>query len=565
MEKILVLGAMPEGAIPQDCLAAGPWCFAGREELFPDWESRFAFAPEPLRDPARLELCAKQALATYVGALPALAEALCPANRLPLVYWETLLAPWGVDVARQLVERWARAVAMIDVWGEMPLRVPLLPPECTFSFATGHDFTLCGALGATFNHWLLSRLLEAAWPEAWQKEILSPVSERHGLGRGSPGMKECLRRGARRLALGLPCPPLKGMSLLQSLRFSLALLHKSKGEDHSFPLCAVFAGVGQQCGLPLPALPVFLAALPRSLQELKHPAKLSVTSAPRLRVASIQSYEDEKYLQRLAVWRGRGHRLMYAQHGAGYGQMLTGCLAPAVEYRQHAFITWGWREHGGLRGNFIPLPYPQLVRIAEKHRGEGKDILFVGTEMPLFPYRLDAWPTPLQVLEYRQAKARFFSALRDDLRARSLYRPYFPVPGTLRDADWLLPQFPQVRLCAGDLAGRMLSCRLLVLDHPGTTMLEALAANVPVVSYWSRPSWHFTRESEVMLDSLAEAGIWYPTPEEAARAAGRVFDNPLLWWKGDSVQAARRRYCAKYAMTVRSGANRYWIKTLAQL
>jgi putative transferase (TIGR04331 family) len=355
------------------------------------------------------------------------------------------------------------------------------------------------------------------------------------------------------------------MSLFQSLRFSLALLHESRGEDRSFPPGAVSEGARPQCGLPLPVLPVFLAALPRSLRELKQPQTLRVTRVPRLRVASIQSYEDARYLQKLAVWRGRGHRLAYAQHGAGYGQMRTGCMASAVEYCQHAFITWGWRKHGRLRGNFIPLPYPQLARIAERHRGEEENILFVGTEMPLFPYRLDAWPSPLQILEYRQAKVRFFAALRDDLRGRSLYRPYFPVPGTLKDADWLLPQFPQVRLCEGDLVGRMLSCRLLVLDHPGTTMLEALAANVPIVSYWSRPSWHFTRESEIMLDGLAEAGIWHPTPEEAARVAGRIFDNPLLWWKSDPVQAARRRYCAEYAMTVRGGENRYWIKTLARL
>jgi putative transferase (TIGR04331 family) len=378
-------------------------------------------------------------------------------------------------------------------------------------------------------------------------------------------MRECLRQGARRFALGLPCPPLKGMGLLQSLRFSLALLHKSRGEDHSSPLRAVFEGDRPQSEPSPPSLPVFLAALPRSLRELRHPAELAATRAPRLRIASIRSYEDEKYLQKLAIWRGRGHRLAYAQHGAGYGQVLTGCLAPAVEYRQHAFITWGWREHGGLRGNFIPLPYPQLARMAERHCGGGEDILFVGTEMPLFPYRLDAWPTPLQVLEYRQAKRRFFAALREDLRGRSLYRPYFPVPGTLRDADWLLPQFPRVRLCAGNLAGRMLSCRLLVLDHPGTTMLEALAANVPLVSYWSRPSWHFTPESEIMLDVLAEAGIWHPTPEAAALAVGRVFDNPRLWWKSGSLQAARRRYCAEYAMTVRGGENPYWIKTLARL
>jgi putative transferase (TIGR04331 family) len=407
--------------------------------------------------------------------------------------------------------------------------------------------------------------LEAAWPSAWEKEFLPAVSERHGYAEIRLSLKRRLLRAARRLALRLPCPPLKGMSLSQSLCFSLALLHKSRGKDNSrFPE-AVFEGCPPQLDISMPMLPVFLAALPQSLRKLKHPRTLGRTGVPRVRIAGIQAYEDEVYRQRLAVWRGRGHRLIYVQHGSGYGQILTGTLTPAVEYSQHAFITWGWRRHTGLRCHFIPLPHPQLVRIADSHHGLEKNMIFVGTEMPLFPYRLDAWPTPLQTVDYRQAKIRFFAALRDELRRCCLYRPYFPVPGTLRDADWLLSQFPQLRLCEGPLVGHILACRLLILDHPGTTMLEALAANVPMVLYWARQAWPVTPESEFMLDALADAGIWHPTPEKAAAAAARVFDVAPTWWQSKAVQEARRRYCAEYATTATGGENRLWIKTLARL
>ncbi|MDR3320505.1 MAG: LIC12162 family protein [Desulfovibrio sp.] len=566
MVKTLILGAMPEGTRQEDCLAAGPWCFAGRDYLFPDWEN-FTFAPEPLRAPAQLESCAKYALRIYAEALPAIAATLCPDNTLPRTYWETLLSPWGVDVARQIAERWTRVLSMTRCWGRLSLRVPLLPQECAFIFATGHDFTLYGALGAVFNHWLLSRLLEAVWPESWQKEFLPPVRESYGESgeNRSWGLKSRLKKCLGNLVLRLPCPPLKGVSLGQSLLFSLALLHKSRGEDRSAPPADAFSGAKTHApDLPMPCLPVFLAALPESLRKLGHPRVLTVTRAPRLRIASILAYENEAYRQRLAVWRGCGNRLMYVQHGAGYGQALTHCLPAAVEYCQHAFGTWGWREYTGHRGNFVPLPYPQLARIADRHMEGGETLLFVGTEMPLFPYRLDACPTPLQVMDYRRAKKRFFAALRPDLRGRALYRPYFPIPGTLGDADWLLPQFPQVRLCAGSLARQMLSCRLLVLDHPGTTMLEALAADVPTVLYWSCPAWLCTPQSENMRGELAAAGIWYPTPEEAAGAAERVFDNPA-WWRSAPVQTARRRYCAVYAMTVRGGENAYWLNTLVKL
>ena len=49
--------------------------------------------------------------------------------------------------------------------------VPLLPRDCSFSFATGPDFVMHGALGHTYNHWLFSRLLEEVFPAAWSMEV----------------------------------------------------------------------------------------------------------------------------------------------------------------------------------------------------------------------------------------------------------------------------------------------------------------------------------------------------------------------------------------------------------
>ena len=209
----LVLGTMPRGAEPETHWAAGPWCFAGAEDFFPDWEDRFVFAPEPLRDLKVLERAAKEAQALCVDSLPALAARLCPHSaELPAPYWETLLTPWAIDVAKQIVERWQRVKAMTEAWGHLPLLVPLLPENCTFSFRGEHDFTLHGALGVAFNHWLLSRLLEAHWPEAWRKEMLPPLSEAYG-DETPTDLKGRLRQWARRAQLRLLFPRLKGMSL----------------------------------------------------------------------------------------------------------------------------------------------------------------------------------------------------------------------------------------------------------------------------------------------------------------------------------------------------------------
>lgn len=568
----LVLGLMPHGADPATHRAAGPWCFAEQEEFFPDWDSKFTFAPEPLADMDLQGRACQEVKALCADTLPLIAAHLCPhSKKLPDAYWETLLTPWVMNVSKQIVERWWRVKALVQAWGHEPLHVPLLPQDCSFSFAIGPDFVLHGALGHTYNHWLFSRLLEEVFPAAWSREYLPPVSKQYG-GQEALSGRERLREKLRQMMLHLPCPRLKGMSMWQCLRFSLALLHRSHGPDMAQPQAAYgSAATGITVDLPenlmKNRLGLFIPALPRLLAEQKHPARLAPDPfGPRLRVASVISYEDADYRQSLARWRGRGNRLMYVQHGSDYGQVRHVSDVEMVEYSQHAFGTWGWTRHEGCKGNFVALPYPQLEGLDRRWQGRnGDSLLLVGTEMPAFAYRLDAHPSPLQTVEYRKDKGRFLEALGRDLQCRTLYRPYFPVPGSLRDADWLLSRFPQVRMATGSLSTHFFNCRLLVLDHNGTTLLEALAANMPTIIFWRRDAWPLTRDADALLDSLAQAGIWHATPQQAAAKAAEVWENPLDWWMSDAVQHVRRMYCALQAMTVPGGPTPYWLQTLKSL
>lgn len=571
----LVLGLMPCGATPDSHWAAGPWCFAGQEDDFPHWEENYTFAPEPLHNaPALAETAARQAQALCADSLPALAASLCShSEALPAAYWETLLTPWAMVMAQQIVERHLRVRAMTAAWGHLPLRVPLLPVGCTFRFAAEQDVVLHGALGPAFNHWLFSRLLEECWPAAWQREMLPPQHMDCSQNDAGRTRENPLRRLLRQAQLHLPFPRLKGMRISQALRFSLALLHTSRGEDRSLSLSACYGSRATGMTMDLPqakTLSLFQAALPLSLRKLRHPAQIMPARQARTRAASILAYEDAAYRQRLALWRGRGHRLLWVQHGGNYGQTRLACAAAIVEYSQHAFATWGWRRHDACPGHFIPLPYPQLARLkgqraAALSRGGTDRLLFVGTEISSVGYRLDSHPTPLQMVDYRRHKACFLAALPHHMQISTLYRPYFPVPGALQDGPWLLSRFPQVHLCTGPLLPQMLSCRLLVLDHHGTTMLEALTADIPCILFWQREAWPLTAEASEQLDILSRAGIWHATPEAAAHAAAAVWSDPEGWWQTPTRQEARRTFCEQYALTIKDREDALWLQTLKNL
>lgn len=562
-ELFLVLGQMPADATPDSHLSSGPWCFGGEEEKFPGWEKNFHFPPEPLADPARLPQAASRAQALCVAAIPEIAAALDNHwQKMPMIYWQTLLAPWAIKVASQIVERLDRIEAMISCWGHLPLQVPLSPKSMDFNFRDEQDFSLRGALGSIFNAWLMSFILRESLPARWKIIPSAPVyPEKKPTRTGGRLNAAAFREIAKKILLALPFPPLKGMSVCQAIKFSRSLLHPCQTRDHSLNMEKAF---GMDAGVAN-FREVFLASLPQSLRDLRHnPAKCRKCGKPRLRVASIAAYEDASYRQGLAYWRASGNRLAYVQHGGNYGQVKVACDVAVVEYAQDIFFTWGWRSHGLTKGNFQPMPYPYLCRINNAWKGGSGKLVFVGTEMALYGYRLDSRPTPMQFISYREAKKVFFETIPEAILSRSLYRPYFPLPGTLADGSWLLERFPGLEICRGPLLPRVLEARLLVLDHHGTTMLEAFVANVPLIMYWQREDWPLTREAGQLLDKLEECGIWHGTPRAAARKVAEIWDNSVAWWGSEPIQRARKEFCASQAL-VSDDVDYLWTNTLKKI
>ena len=548
---------MAEACDPATLLCGGPWVFAGREADFADWEQRFTFAPEPFATTNDLVQAGQMAMQLSAQYLPKLARTLAPASQLPGAYWETLLIPWLGVVSQQIVERWLRIKVIVEHFAAEPLVLPLLPDDLSFHFQDENDLVLRGSLGLTFNHWLFSWLLRRMkWPEIWKEVPAKAISEDLPVF-PKPGISQRLRRIISRSLLKLPFPRLKGLSLWQSLRLSLALSHPSHGTDQSRSLATLCKDFSASTLPDFDLLPVFLRTIPSSLKELKHPKKIAPVSAPRLYVASISAYEDSRYRQRLARLRGQGHRLMFIQHGGNYGQIKSPCLTRMFEFQQHVFGTWGWQSYEEVRGHFLPLPYPQLARIANAHEEKNAQLIFVGTEMPLFGYRLDCRPSPLQTILYRKAKETFFATLGEELTSQTLYRPYFPLPSSLADADWLLPRFPQLKLCQGPLWPSIRSCRLLVLDHHGTTLLEAMAANIPLLVTFCPEHWPLTRKSQDMFQILERAGIYFADAHLCAQKARHIWPNIQNWWQSSDVQNARQMFCREYALTIPGDTTSY--------
>ena len=150
--------------------------------------------------------------------------------------------------------------------------------------------------------------------------------------------------------------------------------------------------------------------------------------------------------------------------------------------------------------------------------------------------------------EYFAWQIRFLEALPEVLRGNLFFRPHpFDFGHDLRKG--LSDRYPFLHWDDRPSFAQSLSrARLLVIDHLGTPMLEALAADVPTLLFWHPQRWEVREEAQPHFDRLRQAGILLDNPEEAAARAAEIAMRPGPWWRSPEVQETRREFVHRYAL-----------------
>ena len=207
------------------------------------------------------------------------------------------------------------------------------------------------------------------------------------------------------------------------------------------------------------------------------------------------------------------------------------------------------------------MPSPFLSRYRNRHKETNDSLLFVGTNIDLAPYPFKGMPQPTQFLRYRRWKLIFHRRLNEQIADRLTYRPYFKTKSDLEDEGFLNRHLGHVKICESDFYGQLLSCRMLVLDHPGTTLNVAMAAGVPTVCYWQRDAWPLLTSAEPYFDRLRQTKILFDDPSSAADHANAVWNDTAAWWRDPETVAARAAWSRQYARTSRVWWA-HWIRAL---
>lgn len=288
------------------------------------------------------------------------------------------------------------------------------------------------------------------------------------------------------------------------------------------------------------------------------------TALPKILVNAAGLWFDEAAKLLAAEVTENGGKIFSLQHGGGYG--ISRVIWPEKHEREISdrFACWGWAgQEQDVK--LINLPGPKL---ASRTRQPGqsprlKTILITGNTVPRYFYRFQSYPVGSQMEKYIQDLLIFLAELGENQQA-ALYRGY------PEDYGWQITQrvrdgFPDLALDdhTQTFSRRLRGARLVVLDYPDTTLLEVMAANVPLVLFFNTRVWEQRQEAVGYFDSLRRAGIMHDTPGEAARRVRQVYDRVDEWWFSHEVQITCAEFTRHFARASRKWP-REWMARFQQ-
>jgi putative transferase (TIGR04331 family) len=566
----------------------GSWCL--RYDRRAQWSSlAYEVMPSPWDDRKRLYDAARYLDEVGERMLDRLTEYLNTTHDVShdRRYWRILLGPWLIVYLHALYDRYVCLEEAFKTYRELETLV--LDPRCfrTPPVAAEAVRALCDD---AYNLQVYSQVLAAlghAFPSRPLPEESRPTRA-PGPRPGWKGRARALsRRGVRLLERAAERLGRRGwvavsdLALPPSTRWRLAL----RSGLRLVPLMPEWdvdpdgvAVVFDRRRTGLAALPasdpferVLVQTLPQNLPAAYLEAYARAREATRRRhprppaaiVTETGWYSSEPFKYLAAESAAQGTRLVASQHGLAYGMYRF------MPYYLHelrvsdTFLAWGWAPPESERHR--NWPSPGLSVLAPRRRPPAREtVLMLATSQPPYLYLFHSSPVGSQWEEYFEWQRRFLHALSPRSRAAVRFRPHVD---DHHHSVWarIADRFPDVRLDDGRPVGKaMARSRMVVLDHPGTSLLESMRADVPTVAFWDSQRWEMREEAEPSVEALRRAGIVWHSPDEAAMQVTRVFDDPWEWWARADIRAVREAFVGRYALGRRDW-ERAWVAGLRSL
>ncbi|MCF7822815.1 MAG: LIC12162 family protein [Candidatus Marinimicrobia bacterium] len=557
--KEIILGQIPDNFDPALHIPISPACFVDHEWVYPKWMD-IEFEPDPFQSADLMAKHVEMTTRYCQNYMHKLSTTLNDLNNTEYSekYWSLLTLPWLLTLVQTTWERQLRLDHFLKNYSDQPAKVVLVRNNVDWDFSDTLSHQQKGVLRHEYNHWLYSRLLENRIPDKW---IVSWTDINATEQRTSDRPVTFKQRVQKTFADQILASSVYGIDRFTALFYEVLLLKslRFKKISHQTINSENLPPINLDWSLDWDTL--VLSTLPRCFMSVTGIKKDSSNWSRYYLVGPILWYNENKK-RKLAEALINGSKLVVAQHGGSYGTSRFYSFKNAIEYNHHRFISWGWTEQGEHKDNTIPLPAPLLSRFTYKK--SGKKVILITTRAMMYSYRISPIPQAAQQLAYRESKAKFIEHLSDQVYSNLFYRPPLNELGSISDRAYFEDRFKGLSLLEGNLHRETMRCRLLVLDHPDTTLNIALSANVPTICFWDSKIWAMCEQAEPYFEELRAAGILFENGQEAAIKVNEIWDDVTEWWNQSSIQTARHNWVSQYALKSRNWRWQ-WIKALWNL
>lgn len=232
-------------------------------------------------------------------------------------------------------------------------------------------------------------------------------------------------------------------------------------------------------------------------------------------------------------------KLLYRQHGGGYGLELLSSPEKIERDSADIFYTQGWSEGSKT----IPLS----LGINKDNITENYNINFIMTAMPRYVYRFNFSEDSSKMMVYIENSKQFLSNLKilNNLTIRQYKLDYkWNIKARLLEVNKNL-KFDNKTNYYKQIAG----ARLNIFDHMHTGYLETLSINVPTIIIIPKDVYCFRDGVKPYIRMLKDAKILFEDPIEASNFVNEIYNDIEDWWLSNEVQKVRAKFCHQYSRT----------------
>lgn len=293
-------------------------------------------------------------------------------------------------------------------------------------------------------------------------------------------------------------------------------------------------------GLLSVLLPLHLpVALLEGFKEYRAAVLAMPVSRPKVAYSANALHDHLSFKLLVAEWMEEGTRLLYHQHGGGYGIDKVHAFEEFETRVADRYFTFGWTSDNT---KVRPLS-PARIHAPSRAR---KHVLLSCVDFPRVVYRLHFHPMPGTIEIMHRETCAFLGGLPD--HGNLMVRPYASDYGwgfeRMMRATAHGAKFDDRRM---DASMRYAESRLVVHNYLGTGWLETLALDIPTVCFFDPDSYAFRTAAQPLLDALERVGILHRSGGAAARFVASLGNDPEGWWAKPEIQQVRRDFVGRYA------------------